>query len=516
MEKRFNITGLCVPEKHYMVDTSAKMELIGKMIERGDYFTINRARQFGKTTLLNGIRQKFSDRYLVIDMSFEGIGGTPFESQSGFVSTFCALVVKYLEFLKIDGKYLSFWKDSGIQTINDLSSTISEFCKNYPLPVILMIDEVDKSSDNQMFLDFIGMLRNKYLDRDKGNDATFHNVVLAGVYDVKNLKLKLRPNDEKKFNSPWNIAADFNVEMEFNPQEISTMLSDYENDIHTGMDIMAISNEIYRFTSGYPFLVSKVCKLIDEDLDKMWTIESVRKAVNRTVKSESTLFDDLTKNLELYPDYKRFIYSVLMNSDGDVVYEQNNPIMRLGKIFSIIKPDEEGKVMIHNLIFEQVLYNYFIAEEAIRNSSARSYRSNFIENGKLLMDQIVSRFQFFMHEEYRTEDERFIERQGRLLFLSFLKPIINGSGFYYVEPQTRENSRMDLVVTYGGEEFVIELRIWHGQKYETEGKIQLSEYLNVRGLDKGYLVTFDFSKNKIMCPACWVDFNGKQIFEAII
>ena len=139
MEKRFNITGLCVPEKHYMVDTSAKMELIGKMIERGDYFTINRARQFGKTTLLNGIRQKFSDRYLVIDMSFEGIGGTPFESQSGFVSTFCALVVKYLEFLKIDGKYLSFWKDSEMQTINDLSSTISEFCKNYPLPVILMI-----------------------------------------------------------------------------------------------------------------------------------------------------------------------------------------------------------------------------------------------------------------------------------------------------------------------------------------------------------------------------------------
>ena len=516
MEKRFNITGLCVPEKHYMVDTSAKMEQVGKMIDRGDYFTINRARQFGKTTLLHGIRQKFSDRYLIIDMSFEGIGNTPFENQSNFVSTFCALVFRYLEFVQIDEKYLSFWKKEGVLTISDLSSTITEFCKIYPLPVILLIDEVDKSSDNQVFMDFIGMLRNKYLDRDKGNDVTFHNVVLAGVYDVKNLKLKLRPNEERKYNSPWNIAADFNVDMTFNPQEISTMLADYENDVHSGMDIMAISNEIYRFTSGYPFLVSKVCKLIDEDLDKMWTVEGVQKAVNSTIRSESTLFDDLTKNLELYPDYKQFIYSILMSSNGDVIYEQNNTIMRLGKIFSVIKPDVNGKVTIHNLIFEQVLYNYFIAEEAIRNSSARNYRSNFVENGKLLMDQVVARFQFFMHEEYRAEDEKFIERQGRLLFLSFLKPIINGSGFYYVEPQTRENSRMDLVVTYRGEEFVVELKIWHGQKYETEGKIQLSDYLEVRGLTKGYLITFDFSKNKIASTADWIDFNGKQIFEAVI
>lgn len=41
-------------------------------------------------------------------------------------------------------------------------------------------------------------------------------------------------------------------------------------------------------------------------------------------------------------------------------------------------------------------------------------------------------------------------------------------GLYYVEPQTHENSRMDLVMMYGGEEFVIELKIWHDQKYETE------------------------------------------------
>ena len=42
---------------------------------------------------------------------------------------------------------------------------------------------------------------------------TFQSVILAGVTDIKNLKRRLQPNEEHKFNSPWNIAADFNVDM---------------------------------------------------------------------------------------------------------------------------------------------------------------------------------------------------------------------------------------------------------------------------------------------------------------
>lgn len=70
-----------------------------------------------------------------------------------------------------------------------------------------MIDEVDKSSDNQIFLSFLGLLRAKYLEQQKGQDHTFQSVILAGVYDIKNLILKLHPGQEAKYNSPWNIAA---------------------------------------------------------------------------------------------------------------------------------------------------------------------------------------------------------------------------------------------------------------------------------------------------------------------
>ena len=65
-------------------------------------------------------------------------------------------------------------------------------------------------------------------------------------------------------NSPWNIAADFDVVMSFSCQEIGGMLAEYEQDWHTGMDAAEMAGLLDDYTSGYPYLVSRLCKLIDE------------------------------------------------------------------------------------------------------------------------------------------------------------------------------------------------------------------------------------------------------------
>ena len=67
--------------------------------------------------------------------------------------------------------------------------------------------------------------------------------------------------------------------MSFDPREITTMLCEYEGDHNTGMDIDFISNEIYDYTKGYPFLVSKVCKVIDEDLGEKWDKDGIKEAI---------------------------------------------------------------------------------------------------------------------------------------------------------------------------------------------------------------------------------------------
>lgn len=55
MAKSFNTTAVCIPEKHYMVNIEKRLYDIGKLVEDGKYFTINRARQYGKTTTLLGL-----------------------------------------------------------------------------------------------------------------------------------------------------------------------------------------------------------------------------------------------------------------------------------------------------------------------------------------------------------------------------------------------------------------------------------------------------------------------------
>ncbi len=72
---------------------------------------------------------------------------------------------------------------------------------------------------------------------------------------------------------------------------------------------------------------------------------------------------------------------------------------------------------------------------------------------------------------------------------------------------------MDLMVTYGRQEFIVELKIWRGDKYEQRGRDQLAEYLAVRGKDEGYLVTFDFLKDKHLVEPEWVEVDGKLGFE---
>ena len=82
--RSFNVTGLCLPEEDYMVDISSKIKQIKELVDSRCYFTINRARQYGKTTTLAMLKRALVDEYLVISISFEGLGDESFETAGAF------------------------------------------------------------------------------------------------------------------------------------------------------------------------------------------------------------------------------------------------------------------------------------------------------------------------------------------------------------------------------------------------------------------------------------------------
>lgn len=62
--------------------------------------------------------------------------------------------------------------------------------------------------------------------------------------------------------------------------------------------------------------------------------------------------------------------------------------------------------------------------------------------------------------------------------------------------QTRDERRTDVIADYLGEQFIIELKIWHGNEYNKRGERQLADYLNYYHKDRGYMLSFNFNKRK--------------------
>lgn len=501
MNKRFNITGTCIPEKHYMADTSDKIDKIIGFIEQDSYFTINRARQYGKTTTLLLLWRRLKEQYIVINTSFEGMGNEAFRSEEAFVRRFCTRVAGSLRLSGYDNGLADFWSTFyEEENLDTLKERISVFCRQTGREVLLFIDEVDKSADNQMFLNFLGILRELYLERAMGA-VTFKSVILAGIYDIKNLKLKLRPEEERKYNSPWNVAVDFPIDMNLNISEICSMLQNYQEDRGTVFCIEEAARELYRYTSGYPFLVSLVCLWADERLPEnmepgeRWAKEGIRVAVREILKSTNTLFDDVIKNIENHEKFKRFIEAVLLEG-RQIPYKLSNPEIELGVTFGIIAEDN-GICKISNMIFETYIYDHIIAGKLMEKTILSVPRSRFITEDHVLdMNGILEKFQEFMRAEYRKRNDTFLEKQGRLLFLAFLKPIINGVGHYVVEPETRNSRRMDVVVFYGKKEYILELKLWYGESRFSEGVDQLADYMDSRGQERGWLLTFCFNEGR--------------------
>ena len=519
MKKRFNITGVCFPEQHYMADSSAKYAHMLEMIEQGDYFTINRPRQYGKTTALfqlEGILNK-TTIYLVLRMSFESLGESAFKDEQSF----CQVFLDELRFragLNTEWSFLSQALEKlqpADLTFKTLSRYLSQVIQTLPRKLVLMIDEVDKSSNNQLFLHFLGMLRDKYLERNQ--QPTFHSVILTGVHDVKTLKLKLRPDEERKYNSPWNIAADFDVDMNFSPAEIQPMLQAYAQDTQIPVDTTPVAERLFYYTSGYPFLVSKLCKIVAEKLlptqvQPHWTTAEVDEAAHRLVRESNVNFDELIKNLENNPALYQLALALVIN-EQDFPFDLNEPVTNLGVIYGIFT--NRNGLAIHNRIYQEVIASYMSTKLLVQNQGqfpTSEFAGSYLLPGQRLnVSKALLKFQELMKAEYNKKERDFLERQGRLVFLAFLKPILNGHGHAFKEPQISEEKRLDILITYYQHQYVIELKLWRGQQAHENGLNQLADYLDRLGLQEGALLIFDHQEQK-QWKSEEITWNGKRIF----
>ena len=140
-----------------------------------------------------------------------------------------------------------------------------------------------------------------------------------------------------------------------------------------------------------------------------------------------------------------------------------------------------------------------------------------IKDGKFDMAACMQKFAEYYREIYTDKDILFYERYCRLLFMSFLTPLLNGQGFIHIETGLTDLRRMDLVVDFEKEQFIVELKIWRGDVAKDRAYEQLLGYMETKNANEGYLLTFDFRKNKTEeYNAEWVKVGSRRVFDVVV
>jgi hypothetical protein len=306
--------------------------------------------------------------------------------------------------------------------------------------------------------------------------------------------------------------------MSFSEKEIESMLADYENEQNTGMIISEIAKEIRFYTSGYPYLVSKICLSIETKLNRNWTSEGIQKAIRLMLNEESTLFNDMIKKIEEDQDLSFLLFDLTI---GRIKYPYNvdDPIMKFGLMFGFLSRRTDG-LQIHNRIFEIRITDYFVAKNLRNwreNNIVQTSSSDIIRNNIFDMELCLTKFKEHYFKIYNEKDINFLERDGKLIFLTYLMPLINGTGFYHFESETRDYGKIDLVIDFLKQQFILELKLWYGDKKHEEAYKQLAKYLKSKNADEGYLLTFDFRKkpDNSFAENKWIEYDGKRIFDVV-
>ena len=180
----------------------------------------------------------------------------------------------------------------------------------------------------------------------------------------------------------------------------------------------------------------------------------------------NTLFESLMGKVLDNGELSDVLQKILFSGE-ELSYSLYDTAVSDARMYGFVRNDD-GKVRISNRIFEMLLYNHFLATEEMKDAPiykvSSNERSKFIVDGQLDMEHILKRYVECFDDIYGDNFDKFSEAEGTRRFLLFIRPIINGTGNYYIEAQTRSQMRTDVIIDYLGMRYIIELKIWRGKK----------------------------------------------------
>jgi hypothetical protein len=499
-----------------MVEASTRLQGVEQLVDQEQYFVIHAARQSGKTTYIQDLMRRLNagGKYYALYCSLESVQNIV-EPEHGIPAILDCLVLALQKSsipFKVDrpniwSRIVFALRKSSMPFIYDenyergkknrpvviLTLFLMNLVKSLDKPLVIFFDEADCLSEDTL-ISFLRQLRSGYNSRSI--TPFVHSVALVGMRNIRDYKIKVRPDsDTRGLASPFNIVTEAFTLKNFTQAEIVQLYSQHTGETGQVFEDDAIKL-VWEQTQGQPWLVNAVArevivKMLHSDYTQPVTSAMVAEAIQTIILRRDTHIDNLLERLK-EERVRKVIEAIILGDTVDTDTDDFYYTRDLGLIRDT--PDIEPA----NPVYAEVIIRTlnFKFQETLRKDKSIPQLPQYLKDGRIDMNMLMSDFQQFWRENSAIWEEKFDykETAPHLIMMAFLQRVVNGGG-QIIREMAADTGRLDLCIVYGEQKYPIEIKLHRGKKYFEKGLGQTAGYIDTLGCKEGWLAVFDRRQN---------------------
>ena len=502
--KTFGTQGPVNPEINYVVSRTDEIQDFVNRVKNGKYIVLFAPRQTGKTTLFrSAVDALIAETYFPIQLNFELYVDYP---ASDFYRSFYRRLCEEIKHVfekhgtppsKSLNQFLDNTEVTDQVSMMEFFKQLVSFLPHHDnsQKVVLIIDEFDAIPPDAV-RGFLHALRYIYLD-NSGLRCPYS----VGIVGVKNIT---QLNYDRSI-SPFNIQDEFHLP-NFTLAQVHELLEQYTEEVGQAFAPEVISS-IHKQTAGQPFLVNRCAQILTEEMDipkdETITMAHFSKAHAQLLEEGNTNIRHLLTNIRRDRRFERILMRIASYERG-LRFNPDDEIIDELAMYGVIAKGTDGMCEIVNPIYQHRILQAFkplfngLESEYFSEENGDDFIDYLTADGVIEMGALLDNFQAFIARAgYRILQvpDTPQEYVGQHLLYAYLDNFVSIVGAnMFLEVQTGRG-RIDLLIVHAQRKYIVETKIWEGERYYQAGKKQLAAYLKLEDVQEGYYVVFDHRNN---------------------
>ncbi len=495
--RKFNTTGPCFPDEHYMIPAIERLPGIRELVTGGNYFVIHAPRQSGKTTVLKTLAREINAKgeMFALYCSLESLQGKSDSEKSNIaIRDLIADNVEMSPFYEPIPGAPQLRSDRGGVGLA-VRTVLQNVSRAVGKPVVVFFDEADCLVGDAL-ISFLRQLRDGYVNRDV--ILCPKSIALVGMLDVRDYKAQIRPDGQSLGQiSPFNIIRKDMLIPNFTEADIARLYAQHTEE--TGQRFAdGVVEDVWRLTRGQPWLVNAIANECVEEIhafrySETITVADVEAAKETIIRRRDTHVDSLMERLK-EPRVRHVVEPVILGSETGA--PMNDDDYRYVLDLGLLRQNENHQLVPGNAMYGEIMLRYLSNDEQTRFYAKYGAPFWLKSDGSLDMPALMAEFQRFWRENSGADRQvyGYKEATPHLVMMGYLQRVVNGGGRIQRE-MALGSKRLDLCVEFGRFRYAVELKMRRNYS-PAQSHAQLAEYLDHLGLEEGWMAVFDEDATK--------------------